>query len=93
MYEIGFTGRFKKDLKIVKKRSEEEFELLRNFIKELQSSGFSGIDPKHKPHKLKGKYLRHFECHINHDLLLIWLQDENLKSILLVRTGTHSDLF
>lgn len=93
MYEIGFTGRFKKDLKIVKKRSEKEFEQLRNFIRELQFYGYGGIAQKHNPHKLKGKYSQHYECHVNNDLLLIWLQDENLRTILLVRAGSHSDLF
>jgi mRNA interferase YafQ len=93
MYEIGYTGQFKKDLKLIKKRSEKDFELLRNFIKELQKTGIKGIDQKHNPHKLKGKYSQHYECHVINDLLLIWLQNETKKIIILERTGTHSDLF
>jgi mRNA interferase YafQ len=93
MYEIGYSGRFKKDLKIIKKRSEENYEELRIFIKKLQIAGYQGMIPKHKPHKLSGNFSKHWECHINNDLLLIWLQNESDKTILLVRTGTHSDLF
>lgn len=93
MYEIGYSGRFKKDLKIIKKRSVANFEELRAFIKELQNYGYQGLKPKHKPHKLSGNFSKHWECHVINDLLLIWLQNESDKKILLVRTGTHSDLF
>lgn len=93
MYQIGYTGKFKKDLKIVKKRSSLHFELLRSFIKELQKTGYKGLDRQYKAHKLSGAYSRHWECHVLNDLLIIWLQNDSEKTILLVRTGTHSDLF
>lgn len=93
MYQIGYTGRFKKDLKIVKKRSLQHFELLRSFILELQKTGYLGLDRHYKVHKLSGIYSKHWECHVLNDLLLIWLQDDTEKTILLVRTGSHSDLF
>jgi mRNA-degrading endonuclease YafQ of YafQ-DinJ toxin-antitoxin module len=64
MYEVHITGRFKKDLKTLKKRSPHDFEILRNFIHTLSESGFAGIDKKHKPHKLKGKFARHSEPRI-----------------------------
>lgn len=93
MYKIGFSGSFKKDLKTLRKRSTFNFEILRSFIKELQKTGHQGIDQKHKPHKLTGKYSKHWECHVLNDLLIVWLQNDTEKTIILVRTGTHSDLF
>lgn len=93
MFNVNITGNFKKDLKTLKKRSSNDFEIVRNFVKTLTETGFDGIDKKHKPHKLKGKYARHNECHILPDLLLIWLEDKTAMEITLVRTGTHSDLF
>ena len=93
MYEIGYSGRFKKDLKTIKNRSLDTFGELRAFIKELQKTGYQGVKPKHKPHKLSGNFSKHWECHVNNDLLLIWLQSESDKTIFLVRAGTHSDLF
>lgn len=93
MFELHITGKFKKDLKTLKKRSPQDFKLLRSFIQTLSETGFSGIDKKHKPHKLKGKYFRHNECHVLPDLLLIWMEDNQAMKITLVRTGTHSDLF
>ena len=93
MYEIGYSGRFKKDLKSIKKRSADNFEELRIFIKELQKTGYKGVKTKHKPHRLSGNFSKHWECHVFNDLLLIWLQNESDKTIFLVRAGTHSDLF
>ena len=93
MFSIGYSGRFKKDLKILKKRSESSFEELRIFIKELQITGYQGLKSKHRPHKLSGNFVKHWECHVNNDLLLIWLQDDLKKTIFLARAGSHSDLF
>jgi mRNA interferase YafQ len=93
MFSVNITGNFKKDLKTLKKRSTNDFEVVRNFVKNLSETGFDGIDKKHKPHKLKGNYSRHNECHILPDLLLIWMEDKTTMTITLVRTGTHSDLF
>lgn len=51
------------------------------------------LPAKYKPHKLRGNYVNHWECHIQPDWLLVWYCDENKKEIQLIRTGTHSDLF
>ena len=93
MFTIKYTGTFKKDLKILKKRSVEDFELLRSFVKELATNEGAEIPEKHLAHKLKGKYARHHECHVLPDLLLIWMENRKAGTITLVRTGTHSDLF
>lgn len=93
MFNIEYTGRFRSDLKILKKRSPQNFEILRNFILAMQQTGIDGIEVKHKPHKLKGKYSKHNECHVLPDLLLIWMENKTSMKITLVRTGTHSDLF
>ena len=90
MYVIKTTNRFKKDFKLCEKRNydfsffDEVFDLLMEFGK---------LPAKNKPHLLSGNYSGYWECHIKPDWLLIWLQDEELKIITLVRTGTHSDLF
>jgi len=93
MYSLAFTGQFKKDLKLLKRRSGVNFQTLLLFVEGLQKDGIDGIDQKYKPHKLKGNYSDCLECHVLNDLLLIWMQDDELKRITLVRTGTHSDLF
>ena len=47
--------------------------------------------PSLRPHKLKGEYGGCWECHIESDWLLIWEVYSN--RILLIRTGSHADLF
>lgn len=58
----------------------------------LQATG--SLPAKYRPHKLLGrKYKGCWECHIQPDWLLVWQQDENQLRLILVDTGTHSDLF
>lgn len=93
MYEIVASNKFLKDLKLLKKRSANDFLTLQNVIQLLAEKGHSGLDKKHKAHKLSGDYKNYWECHIKLDLLLIWDENDNLNLLELVRTGTHSDLF
>ena len=93
MYELSHSNRFKKDLKRLKKRSNQNFDTLQTFVEHLVNNGFNGVSQKNKPHYLIGNYSDHCECHVLNDLLLIWLQDDIAMTIKLVRTGTHSDLF
>jgi len=93
MYQIHYTGQFKKDLKLIKKRSVNEFESLRAMVNLIEAGGHRAIPQKYKPHQLSGNYSKHWECHVLTDLLLIWLQNDTEQSVILVRTGSHSDLF
>ncbi len=53
-----------------------------------------GCLPEHyRPHILHGKLEGVWECHIKGDWLLLWKQDDTELTLLLVDTGTHSDLF
>ena len=51
------------------------------------------LDEKNRDHELKGKYDGFRECHIQPDWLLIYLLEDNILTLTLVDTGTHSDLF
>lgn len=44
-------------------------------------------------HPLKGDYMGHRECHITPDWLLIYKIEEDILTLSLTRTGSHSDLF
>lgn len=46
---------------------------------------------KNRNHKLKGNYIGYWECHIELDWLLIYKLTK--KELILIRTGTHADLF
>ena len=90
MYSLEQTGSFKKDIKLAKKRGLN-MQLLDIVVTTLVLEG--KVPVVYKPHILKGNYKGMWECHIQPDWLLVWEQNETIKLISLVRTGTHSDLF
>ncbi|HEO1387667.1 TPA: type II toxin-antitoxin system YafQ family toxin, partial [Legionella pneumophila] len=48
---------------------------------------------KNCDHLLSGDWRGFRECHISPDWLLIYKNENELKLLRLVRTGSHSDLF
>lgn len=90
MYKVIASSKFKKDFKKSLKRGLDE-NLLKEVVTILEKEG--KLPPKYKPHTLKGNYAGLWECHIQPDWLLVWEQNETIKLITLIRTGTHSDLF
>lgn len=92
MYKLVISTKFKKDLKKIKKKPKDEA-LTRSILKVLQEKGVEGVADSMKPHRLSGIYKNNWECHIKPDLLIIWIQIEDPKTINLVRIGSHSDLF
>lgn len=81
-------GPFKKDLKRLSKQ-HWDIEKLQRVIVLLQQD--DQLPPTARPHKLHGEYAGLWECHIESDWLLIYGVTE--EELLLVRTGTHIDLF
>jgi mRNA interferase YafQ len=93
MFTLIPTNQFEKDVKLLKKRSVKNAFLIANFLVELQKDGVVGIDKKHRPHKLSGNYKDNWEAHIKPDMLIIWFEITEKNEIILLRTGSHSDLF
>ena len=69
MYSIEYTGQFLKQAKQCKKRGYN-IVLLEEAIQLLAETG--QLPPEYKSHKLSGKYIGCWECHIKPDWLLIW---------------------
>ena len=91
-YQIFFSTKFKKDLKKFIK-TPKKYSEIQACVKLLAKNGNVEIPQKMLPHKLIGNYKGSFECHILPDLLLIWDEYEAEKEIILLRVGSHSDLF
>ena len=90
MYSIEYTGQFLKQAKQCKKRGYN-MALIEKAIQLLAETGT--LPPEYKSHKLSGKYIGCWECHIKPDWLLIWQQNNDVLILLFMNTGTHSDLF
>jgi mRNA interferase YafQ len=93
MFNLKITTQFKKDLKTLKKRSSKDHVLVFDFLSRLKEAGAAGLDKKYLPHKLSGNYKNDWEAHVKPDLLIIWFEITKENEILLLRAGSHSDLF
>ena len=89
MKKIVATGKFKKDVKRYSNRPDKLHKLYK--VVKVLSAG-NNLPAESKLHVLSGNHKDFMECHIENDLLLIWL-DELEDIIKLVRFGTHSELF
>ncbi len=89
-YELDFTSKFKKDVKLLKKQGKN-IEKLYEIINILAYG--EELDAKYRDHNLIGNYKGYRECHIESDWLLIYKIMENILILTLSRTGTHSELF
>lgn len=90
MYKIKFTSSYKKSYKLIQRRGLD-IKLLDNVIDLLREG--KKLPAKYKDHSLNGKFKNFRECHIQADWLLIYLIEEDIITLTLVDTGTHSDLF
>jgi len=82
------TSQFKKDVKRLIKRGKK-FKEFKGVISKLSVG--ETLEAKYRDHILTGQYKGTRECHIEPDWLLIYELTES--ELVLVRTGTHSDLF
>lgn len=88
MRKVTLTAQFEKDVKRLRKRSYDMGKLA-NAIRLLGQGDLE--DRQYQDHPLKGKYEGLRECHLSPDWLLIY--HSSLDQVLLIRTGTHADLF
>ena len=89
-YRISATHQFEKDLKRCIKRGYPMDEF-RTVLRLLERDGC--LPERYRPHLLRGDRRDQWECHIRPDWLLIWKQIGNELELLMLNTGTHSDLF
>lgn len=89
-YTVVYTGQFKRSLKKCAKRGLN-IKTFTNALDILQATGT--LPPQYKAHRLVGYYAGCWECHLEPDWLLIWRQNEEILELILIDTGTHSDLF
>jgi mRNA interferase YafQ len=88
MRQVTQRKQFRNDLKRHKRRGRDIEELIA-VVELLVEDG--GLPAAYRPHKLTGEWKGVWECHIEPDWLLIY--EVTATEVLLIRTGTHSDLF
>jgi mRNA interferase YafQ len=88
MRRITQRKQFRNDLRRQKRRGKDIEELIAA-VELLAETGT--LPAEYQPHKLSGEWKAAWECHIEPDWLLI--DEVTNTEVLLIRTGTHFDLF
>jgi mRNA interferase YafQ len=88
MRRIAQRTQFRADLRRQKRRGKDIGEL----VAAVELLAEQGVLPvAYQSHRLSGQWRGVWECHIEPDWLLIYSVSD--EEILLIRTGTHDDLF
>ena len=91
MLKIRYRKQFKKDYKTAIQRPGHKPELFQEVIEYLVKEQVLPVT--YRDQALSGEYIGFRECHILPDWLLIYKIEENILTLTLTRTGSHSDLF
>lgn len=89
-YRLRTTNQYDKQLKKCLKRGYDESKLI-EVVKCLVEG--KELHIRYRAHRLSAKFNYCWECHITPDCLLLWDYDEDNLILLLLQTGTHSDIF
>ena len=89
-YNVKYTNRFSKDLKLIKKRGYN-VKLLEKVVEILINR--EKLPVKNKDYALKDKYLGYRECCITPDWLLVYKVIDKELILLSTETKTPSNLF
>lgn len=90
MRDLILTKRFKRDLKLMKKRNIDKRpldEVVEMLLRDEK------LPDKYRDHGLSGEYIGIRECHIRPDWLLLYELSAEKLVLILNRTGSHSDIF
>ena len=90
LYTVEQSNQFKRELKKLRKRGYDMTVI--NGVVNTLSNG-EKLDVKYRDHALIGNFKGYRECHITPDWLLVYKIKANVLTLVLHRTGTHSDLF
>lgn len=91
MRKIERTKKFKGDFKSAIKQKFFDKRLFEEIVFNLAND--IPLDAQYRDHALHGKYEGTRECHIKPDWLLVYAKTKDGLRLILMRTGTHSDLF
>lgn len=91
-FTLRVASRYKKDhKKLANTLTKKQKEKLKTAITTLLEG--EQLPELYKDHPLTGDWDTYRDCHISPDLLLIYKIINKTKELLLVRLGSHSELF
>ena len=89
-YTVRRTSKFRRELRKMLKWGADIGKLEK--VVGLLAAGVH-LPPQYRDHALTGDMAGTRDCHIEPDWVLLYRIEENVLVLVLVRTGTHSELF
>ena len=89
-YELRMTKRFRKERMLAEKRGLP-MDMLEDVVLKLTDG--KSLPLGNRDHALRGDYEGCRECHIAPDWLLVYLIENDILVLTLLRTGSHNDIF
>ena len=86
--ELRTTTAFEKDLRRVEKQGKN-LDKMEAIVDQLQSQ--KPLPARCRVHPLRGNWAGHWDCHVESDWILLYKLTDT--ALILVRTGSHADLF
>lgn len=87
---IQWTTAFKKDYKREKKKNADIDALLMPLLTKLVNN--EPLEERYRDHLLTGDKKGYKDCHIKPDLILIY-QKPDVEKLVLIRLGSHAEVF
>lgn len=81
---------FRSDYKKISRSGRHNLAELKAVVSDLEND--IKLNRIHKEHELAGEWSDYLECHIRPDWLLIYEKDDENQTLVLYRTGSHSEL-
>jgi mRNA interferase YafQ len=94
MRKIEWTRQFKRDYKKLRSspRYRGDLETLLPAVLDTLAAD-QNLEPKFKDHALAGDMAGFRECHLRPDLLFVYAKADTPPRLILMRLGSHSELF
>jgi mRNA interferase YafQ len=94
MRKINWTRQFKRDYKKLRSSSRYrgDLETLLPAVLDTLAADHN-LEPKLNDHALTGEMAGFRECHLRPDLLLVYAKADTPPRLILMRLGSHSELF
>ncbi len=89
-YKLKYTRTFRRGYKRAKKRGLN-LALLGEIVEMLRCG--KKLPKRYADHQLSGNFSQCRECHIQPDWLLVYRIDDDILTLTLMDTGTHTELF
>ena len=87
-YKLRYSKAYKKG---IKKLNNSDRLLLENILSKLANG--EKLESKYKNHTLKGNLKGIWDCHIKHDLVLLYKKEEDILILTALAIGSHSEMF